>query len=67
MQKWEYRQIVRLKKWRRNLPSPWEDDPDLLKPSLERLNDLGEEGWRLVSTSSDKRGLTYYLMRPKTE
>ena len=64
MQKWEYMQLVRLKGSIRRRPAPWDDDPELLAPSLERLNELGQKGWQLAGMRVQKGVTTYILMRP---
>jgi uncharacterized protein DUF4177 len=58
---WEYKAIV-----------IWHN-PDVMQPSMKELNDLGDDGWELVTTipsevthgNSHQSRLTCYFKRPR--
>jgi len=66
MQKWEYMTLSLLPD-DKQIPQ-WTDAPEDSRSASERLNELGEEGWELVSVAQhiegDKRRTVYWLKRP---
>lgn len=67
MQKWEYMTLSLLPD-EKQVPQ-WTDAPEDNRSASERLNELGEEGWELVSVAQhveggDKRRTVYWLKRP---
>lgn len=64
MQKWEYMGL--LLRTTKGGESSWADEPNLKLGSIERLNVLGKEGWRLAGTGVGTRSVSYVLMRPAT-
>jgi hypothetical protein len=67
MQKWEY-MTPSLLPDEKNVPR-WTDAPEDNRSASARLNELGEEGWELVSVaqhieSGDKRRTVYWPKRP---
>jgi hypothetical protein len=57
MQKWEYMTLSLLPD-EKNVPQ-WTDAPEDNRTASERLNELGEEGWELVSVAQHVEGKTY--------
>ena len=66
MQKWEYMTLSLLPD-EKQVPQ-WTDAPEDNRSASERLNELGEEGWELVSVAQhiegDRRRTVYWLKRP---
>ena len=67
MQKWEYMTLSLLPD-ERQVPQ-WTDAPEYNRSASERLNELGGEGWELVSVaqhmeSGEKHRTVYWLKRP---
>ncbi len=60
------------KDWEYKAVTIWHN-PDVMQPNVKELNDLGDDGWELVTTipSEDTRGathhsrLTCYFKRPR--
>jgi hypothetical protein len=68
MQKWEYRTLQLAMNEKENLI--WFDAQEDTRTVSERLNELGEEGWELVSVDTRNLsgvtiGTVYYLKRLK--
>ena len=66
MQKWEYTTLTLISKATRE--PEWADAPEDNRSASERLNELGEEGWELVSVAQhtgDQARTVYWLKRPK--
>ena len=57
MQKWEYLTMYRA-------AGAWSDDRYDGRSPSERLTDLGNGGWELVSVCYDGGGYNFYLKRP---
>ena len=66
MQKWEYMTLSLLPD-EKDIPQ-WTDAPEDNRSASERLNELGEEEWELVSVAQhiegEKRRTVYWLKRP---
>jgi hypothetical protein len=67
MQKWEYKTLQLAMNEKENLI--WFDAEDDQRSVKDRLNELGEEGWELVSVDTRSLsgvtiGTVYYLKRP---
>lgn len=70
MQRWEY--LVTLRYYEPGVdakPPEYEAQGKKYKTSEDMLNNLGEQGWELVSVYGEMRGAEYsnfyYLKRPK--
>jgi uncharacterized protein DUF4177 len=66
MQNWEYTTLTLISNAKRELE--WTDAQDDNRSASERLNELGEEGWELVSVvqhTGDQSRTVYWLKRPK--
>jgi hypothetical protein len=66
MQKWEYTTLTLVSNEKQELE--WTDAQDDNRSASERLNELGEEGWELVSVAQhtgDRTRTVYWLKRPK--
>ena len=48
MQKWEYLLLIRKRKGNGYI---WEDQPNLNQSLVERLNELGAQGWEVLGFS----------------
>ena len=64
--KWEYMTLSLLPD-EKQVPQ-WTDAPEDSRSASERLNELGEDGWELVSVAQhievgDKRSTVYWLKR----
>ena len=57
MQGWEYLALYRV-------GGAWSDDRYDGRSATEKLTDLGQEGWELVSVCYDSGGYNFYLKRP---
>ena len=57
MQKWEYMVLNRQ-------GGSWTDDRFDGRTPAEKLTELGNEGWELVSVGYDGAGYNFYLKRP---
>ena len=66
MQKWEYTTLTLISNEKQELE--WTDAQEDNRSASERLNELGEEGWELVSVVlyvADRARTVYWLKRPK--
>ena len=66
MQSWEYTTLTLISNAKQELE--WTDAQDDNRSASERLNELGEEGWELVSVAQhlgDQARTVYWLKRPK--
>jgi hypothetical protein len=66
MQKWEHMIFAQVLPLEKGEPPYWDDDRADKRNAIERLNDLGEEGWELATAyrfTSDS--VVYILKRPK--
>lgn len=57
MQKWEYRVLSRV-------AGSWADDRFDGRTPAEKLTDLGNDHWELVSVCYDSSAYNFYLKRP---
>ena len=60
MQKWEYLALNRV-------GGRWSDDQFDGRVVAEKLTDLGNDGWELVSVFYDGSGFNFYMKRPVGE
>ena len=65
MQKWEYTTLTLISNEKKELE--WTDAQDDNRSASERLNELGEEGWELVSVVLHvaDRARTVYWLKPQ--
>ena len=66
MQKWEYTTLTLISNEKQELE--WTDAQEDNRSASERLNELGEGGWELVSVVlhvADRARTVYSLKRPK--
>jgi Domain of unknown function (DUF4177) len=66
MQNWEYTTLTLISNAKQELE--WTDAQEDNRSASERLNELGNEGWELVSVAQhtgDQARTVYWMKRPK--
>jgi hypothetical protein len=66
MQNWEYTTLTLISNAKQELE--WADAQEDNRSASERVNELGDEGWELVSVvqhAGDQARTVYWLKRPK--